>query len=400
MARHTNGCIRRLVKRLAVGWAILLSAACVDVEEPQNAPTSAPQPTKKRRPAAIRVESLPAADGFRVVELVATTPLKDQQSSGTCWSFATTSFIEAEALRLNKGPVSLSAIFYVAPTYLAKAERYISRRGDSYFGNGDLTFSVLDAYDKYGAVPEEVYDGIISGEWQHDHVEMDNLLEAMVKSVGTSGYGRIKPNSWKEAFSGTLRAYLGEPPQHFKYRGRTYTPLTFAQKVVGIDPTSYLEVTSFQHLPYYQMSVLQIPANWGRRAYLNVPLDDFERMINHALEKGFSLAWDGDASEDGFQPDEGVARLSSDEEETRITAPARQRGFESRRTTDDHNMHLIGTALDAAGHHYYVMKNSEGPNQHGGYIYMSKNYLLLKTISVLVHRDALPADLRSKSLER
>ena len=285
---------------------VLVCFACVHPDA-EPSPPAAAHPHRHSRPAPARLTKVPSPAGFKVVTLIPTTPIKDQESSGTCWSFATTSFIEAEALRHQKPPVSLSPIFYVAPTYLAKAERFIQRKGRSYFAAGDLTFSVLDAYRELGAVPEQVYDGIIPGDWQHDHLEMDNLLSAMVTSIGASGYGRIKPNSWKEGMQGVLRAYLGEPPRQFQYRGRTYTPRTFADDAVGIDPELYIEVTSFEHLPYYAMTVLKIPANWGRRRYLNVPLGDFARVIDRALGNGFGLAWDGDASEDGFKHETGFA---------------------------------------------------------------------------------------------
>lgn len=333
---------------------------------------------------------------FEVVEQVKSTPLKNQQSSGTCWSFATTSFIETEALRLGKEAVSLSPIFYVTPTYLGKAEKYIERKGKSYFAGGDLTFSVLAAYQKYGAIPEEVYNGVIEGDWQHDHLEMDELLAVMVESIGASGYGRIKPNSWKKAIEGVLQAYLGKAPSRFLYNGREYTPQSFAHEFVGINPEDYVEITSYQHLPFYKKSVLNIPANWNNHKYLNLPIDDFEAVINHALESGYSLCWDGDASEDGFNFDTGMMELSMAQETSSITQSLRQITFDNQSTTDDHNMHMIGIALDETGKRYYLMKNSEGENELDGFMYMSKNALLLKTISVMVHKDAIPAAIKSK----
>ena len=335
---------------------------------------------------------------FYNIELVSTTKLKDQQSSGTCWSFATTSFLETEALRLGKKPISLSPIFFVSPTYLAKAERYIEKNGDSYFDAGDLTFNVLKAYKKYGAVPEEVYNGVIEGDWQHDHLEMDNLLYAMVESVGNSGYGRIKPNSWKKSFKATLTAYLGETPVDFQFQGAQYNPVSFAKKFVGIDPDNYVEITSYSHLPFNDKSVvLDIPANWDENHYLNVSISDFEQITNSALENGYSLAWDGDATEDTFNFEKGIAKLTEQEEKEVITQEQRQSTFEDKSTTDDHNMHIIGRAEDGEGRTFYVLKNSEGDNKLGGYIYMSRNAFLLKTISILVCKDAIPSEIKKKT---
>ncbi len=334
---------------------------------------------------------------FKILKLIKTTPLKDQQSSGTCWSFATTSFIETEALRLGKGGVSLSAIFYVSPTYIEKAEKFIQKKGESWFDAGDLTFSVLDAYKKYGAIPEEIYNGIIEKDWQHDHLEMDNLLSAMVESVGTSGYGRIKPHSWKKSIEAVLQAYLGIVPDTFLYKGKEYTSKSFADKFVGINPDNYVEITSYSHHNFFEPFVLDIPANWNSNKYLNLPIKDFEKVINSALESGFSLAWDGDATEPNFDFEIGLLKLPEEQEKSTITQESRQITFENKTTTDEHNMHIIGTAIDSEGKHYYLLKNSEGDNKYEGYIYMSKNALLLKTISILVHKDAIPKEIRKKT---
>lgn len=330
---------------------------------------------------------------FTTLQLITSTPLKNQQSTGTCWSFATTSFIETEAIRLGKEPVVLSPIFYVTPTYLEKAEKYVSTKGKTWLDAGDLTFSVLKAYKNYGAIPENIYNGIIEGDWQHDHVEMDNVIEAMLSSVATSGYGRIKPNSWKQSLKGVLQAYLGKIPSKFDYKGKEYTPKSFADKFIGINPDNYLEITSYSHLPYFKKSRLNIPANWGDNTYLNLPIESFEKVIDNALENGYSMAWDGDASEPNFKFEKGIAELTKEVENIEITQELRQQTFEDKSTTDDHNMHLIGKAKDQTGKIYYILKNSEGDNELGGYIYMSKNALLLKTISLLVHKSAIPASI-------
>jgi len=334
-------------------------------------------------------------EGFDIILQVKATPLKDQQSSGTCWSFATTSFLETEALRLGHDSISISPIYYVHPTYLAKAEKFIESGGESYFGAGDLTFSVLEAYEKYGAIPESAYSGVIQEDWQHDHLEMDNLLYTMVESIGKSGYGRIKPFSWRQSVKGVLDAYLGSPPATFLYDNELHSPQSFARAYIGINPDDYVEITSYSNGEFYEMHELNIPANWNQNKYLNLPITDFEKVVNHALENGYSLAWDGDATEPNFYFDSGIATLSLDEELMTITQELRQSTFDDKSTTDDHNMHIIGKATDESGKLYYMLKNSEGHNKMNGYIFMSRNALLLKTISLLVHVDAIPQKIRA-----
>ncbi|WP_299834625.1 C1 family peptidase [uncultured Tenacibaculum sp.] len=333
---------------------------------------------------------------FKTIYKIESSPLKDQQSSGTCWSFATTSFIETEAIRLGKPSISLSPMFYVHPTYIDKSEKFVKTKGKSWLDAGDLTFSVFRAYEKYGAIPESVYNGIIEGDWQHDHVEMDNLISTMLTSVAKSGYGRIKPNSWKQSLKGVLNAYLGKIPEKFIFEEKEYTPKSFAATYIGIQPENYLEVTSYSHIPFYKKSTLNIPANWGNNTYLNLPINDFESVIENALANGYSLAWDGDASEPNFNFDKGIATLTKKEEDLKITQKLRQQTFEDKSTTDDHNMHIVGKAEDASGKTYYIMKNSEGKNEMDGFMYMSKNALLLKTISVLVHKEAIPKTIQAK----
>lgn len=337
-------------------------------------------------------------EGFKIIKLIESTPIKNQQSSGTCWSFATTSFIETEAIRLGKEPVILSPIFYVAPTYIAKANKYIRLHGNSYFAEGDLTFSVMNAYKKYGAIPEKVYNGIIPGEYRHDHYEMDNLLLVMVKSVGASDYGKIKQESWRKSTEATLKAYLGDPPDSFIYEGKSYTPKTFAAEKIGINPDDYIEITSYNHHPFYQKFILEIPANWNNNFYLNLPIHDFKEVVDNALNQGYSLCWDGDVSETGFKEEKGIAELKGRfKNNSGITQEMRQFTFNNYTTQDDHNMHLTGLAKDKNGNEYYILKNSEGNNNDsGGYIYMSENYLLLKTISVMVNEDAIPISIKAK----
>ena len=335
-------------------------------------------------------------DDLEFIYVIESSPIKDQQSSGTCWSFATTSFIETEAIRLGHKSISISPIYYVPPTYLSKAEKFIEREGKSYFDAGDLTFSVMDAYKNYGAIPESVYNGIIEGDWQHDHLEMDNLLYAMVESIGTSGYGRIKPSSWKKSVESVLKAYLGSPPATFIYESELHTPQSFARKYIGIQPDDYIEITSFNHEGFYKMIDLDIPANWNDNHYLNLPLHDFESIVDAALSDGYSLAWDGDASESTFDFTIGIATLEEELESTQITQEFRQAAFEDQSTTDDHNMHIIGKAHDQKGNIFYVLKNSEGSKMMKGNVIMTRNALLLKTISLLVHKDAIPAKIINK----
>ncbi|TDE47957.1 C1 family peptidase, partial [Flavobacterium sp. GT3P67] len=331
----------------------------------------------------------PKIEGYKIIKLLESTPIKDQQATGDSWSFATTSFIETEAIRAGKKPVVLSPMFFVRPTYIDKAENYIRRNGSSFFAEGDLTFSVLKAYREYGAIPEVVYSGKNNAAAKHDHLEMNNTLLEKAKQYSKS-HGDLNPELYRNDIDGILTETLGKVPDTFVYNDTQYTPMSFAKEMIGINPDDYVEITSFSHHPFYSKFNLEIEANWNNNQYLNLPLNDFNAVIDNALLHNYSVCWDGDIYE-GFK--DGFAVLS---DKKNITQEIRQTVFNNRTTEDVHNMHIIGIAENANGDKFYIIKNSSDGNDCGGYIYMSKDYLLLKTISVLVNKSAIPKPVMKK----
>lgn len=330
----------------------------------------------------LKTNTNPKIAGYKIIKLIESTPCKDQQLTGDCWSFATTSFIETEAIRLGKKPVILSPMFFVRPTYINKAENYIRKNGSSFFGEGDLTFSVLKAYREYGAIPEIVYSGKNEGDAKHDHIAMNNALLEKVKYYAQS-HGDLTPVKYRKEVDDILTQTLGEVPDIFTYNEKPFSSMSFAKEMIGINPDDYVEITSFSHHPFYSKFVLEIEANWNNNYYINLPLDDFIAVIDNALMHNYSVCWDGDIYE-GYKY--GFAVLS---ENKIITQQIRQAAFDNRTTEDVHNMHIIGIAENEKGNKFYIIKNSTDNNDCGGYLYMSKEYLLLKTISVMLNKNAL-----------
>ncbi|MBC7387569.1 MAG: hypothetical protein H7329_00015, partial [Opitutaceae bacterium] len=265
-----------------------------------------------------KINSNPQFDGYKIVKLLATTPIKDQQNTGTCWSHATTSFIETEAIRLGKKPVVLSPMFFVTPTYLNKAERYIRVHGNQSFNEGDLTFSVLKAYKELGAIPEDVYSGRTDSGATHNHFGMDQEATKKIKQFVEAGFGKMTVEEYRKSIADIVYKTMPKAPESFTFEGKTYTTKSFAQDRIGINPDDYVEITSYTHQPFYKKFVLEIPANWNNNAYLNVPLTDFVKIIDHALLNNYSVAWDGDIKE-GYH--DGFCKL--DKEQT-ITQQIRQ----------------------------------------------------------------------------
>jgi bleomycin hydrolase len=339
----------------------------------------------------LKTNTNPAVPGYKIVKLIPTSPLKDQQATGLCWCFATTSFIETEAIRLGKKPVVLSPMFFVIPTYLEKAERNVRMNGKSYFNEGDLTFSVLSAYRKYGAIPESVFCGKKDPSSEYDHSDMIEELQQKVKSYIDTGRGNMTMPKLRSDISAILEKTMSSIPDTFIYNSREFTPQSFATEMIGINPDDYIEITSFSHHPFYSKFILEIESNWDNNYYLNLPSDDFLKVIENSLSKGYSLCWDGDIYQ-GYG--NGFAVLN-DTIKT-VTQLMRQQAFDNHTTEDIHNMHIVGIAENNNGDRFYIVKNSSDTRNCGGYLYMSKEYLLQKTISVMVHKDVIPKEIRAK----
>jgi bleomycin hydrolase len=273
------------------------------------------------------------------------------------------------------------------------------------FGPGSLGQDVIRVIRRYGVVPEDVYPGRRYGAELHDHSELHAVLTGAIDAVISRR--QVSP-VWPDAVGGILDAYLGDIPTEFEYEGRTYTPRSFAD-ALGIVPADFVELTSFSHHPFYTWFALEIPDNWARNTSYNVPLDELMQVMDRALENGFSVAWDGDVSETSFCHSKGVAVWPVDGREgacdtrgpeTHVTQELRQRGFDNYTSSDDHLMHLTGIARDQDGTKYYITKNSWGvTGVKAGYVFMSEEYVRAKTISILVHADALPRSLKDRATD-
>ncbi len=339
---------------------------------------------------------LPAQYEFTVDKDCRHTSVKSQDRTGTCWSFATTSFLESELLRMGKGEHDLSEMFTVRTIYEDKARNYILRQGKANFGQGSLAHDVLRAVSLAGVVPQEVYSGLLPGQKRYDHSEMEAVLKGMLDGVLK---GKHPSPYWPDAFRAVLDVYMQPVPEHFNYRGKSYTPRTFAESL-GISPDDYISFTSFTHHPFYTSFVLEIPDNYSNGSYYNLPLDELVAVVDEAIAKGYTVAWDGDVSEEGFSARAGLAVLPADPdrsdlftrpgEELKVTQDMRQQGFMDFSTTDDHLMHIVGMAHDQNGTKYYIVKNSWGKiGPYGGVVYISEAYFRMKTIAVTMHKSAV-----------
>jgi bleomycin hydrolase len=332
---------------------------------------------------------------FTIDSEVSCSPVRSQDRTGTCWCYAGTSFLESELMRRSEGTHDLSEMFVVKNIYRDKALNYVLRQGKANFSQGALAHDYLNAIEKYGIVPEEVFSGKTIGETAHDHGEMEGILTGMLEA--TVKQKKLTPR-WSTAFDKVLGVYLGDSPDLFQYRNATWTPEDFADSI-EFDADDYIAFTSYTHHPFYEPFVLEIPDNFSNGSFMNVPIEEIIEIIDSAIDEGYSVMWDGDVSEKGFSANRGVAVLPADPkakglngpvEQMEVSQELRQERFLSYSTTDDHLMHLVGRATDQNGNKYYLIKNSWGKiGPHKGYLYMSEAYVRLHTLAITLNRDCL-----------
>lgn len=364
---------------------------------------------------------------FNIIKDIPTSAVKNQYRSGTCWSFGGIAFLETELIRLGKGEVDLSEMFVVRNAYSQKAIKTVRWHGNLNFGGGGNFHDVTWVFKNHGAITEKAYAGLEYGEDKHVHGELDALLDSYVKTV-LKNKNRKLSQAWHKGFDAVLDAYLGAVPETFEVDSNEYNTLSYAQNL-GLNMDDYVEITSFNHHPYYKPFILEIPDNWMLAEYYNLPLEELLEVIESALMNGYSVAWDADVSEKGFSWKNGVAivpdadkpeiaGMESDKweemdekkksemlygfdgpvAEKEITQELRQEEFDNYKTMDDHLMLLTGIAKDERGEKFYKVKNSwsEKGSPYEGFFYASTPYIQLKTISIMIHKDAIPSGIKEK----
>lgn len=330
---------------------------------------------------------------FTIEKEIKHLPVISQGSTGTCWSFATTSFIESEILRKGFPETDLSEMYFVNYAYVNRAEQYLLYHGKNNFGQGGQAHDVFDVLREKGMVTNESFPGEkIDGRFNHSDLMNELNQEVTVLNKERKDFDVGNVNS----INSVLKEYIGKIPKKVKTENGNMDPTDFRNEY-KINPDDYVEISSYSHHPFYIPFVLEIPDNWSHSLYYNLPIDELMEVINNSLEMGYTVCWDGDTSEKTFMHKKGKADLPKNQI-GKVGQKMRQETFLDRTTTDDHLMHFVGLSKDSEGRKCFYTKNSWGAdsNDYGGYLHLTEDYVRLKTVAILVHKDVIPKNIKTK----
>ena len=365
---------------------------------------------------------------FTTLIEVPITSIKNQNRSGTCWDYSTLSFFEAELLKSKKKEYDLSEVFVTNKNYMDRAIMKVRMHGDAQFSQGGSAYDVLYVLKNYGICPEDAMalPGAMIGDTLNNFNEFFEVMTPYVDAISKSKSKKLTP-AWRSGLQGIIDAYLGKVPETFKHEGKTYTPLEFA-KSLGLNWDDYYSFTSYTHHPLYTEFPLEIQDNWRQAMSWNVTMDELASIIDYALDKGYTIAWGGDVSDDGFTRD-GLAmlvdvkavqdnegsdmakwlKLTAGERKKKLqklgvnvpeltpSQEKRQEEYDNWELTDDHGMLIYGKAKDQNGRIYYMVKNSWGKTgDYDGIWYMSKNFIVAKAMDIMVNKNGVPKEILKK----
>lgn len=375
-----------------------------------------------------QVPQQPKKPEFTVIKEIPITSVKNQARSGTCWNYSTLSFFEAEILKKSGKTYDLCEMFVCNKNYMDRAILKVRMHGDAQFSQGGSAYDVLYVLKNNGICPEEAMPlpGTMYGDTLNDFNEFFSVMEPYVDAVAKSKASKITTN-WKDGLQGILDAYLGKCPETFTYEGKSYTPKTFAASL-GLNWNDYVSITSYTHHPFYEEFPVEVQDNWRQPGSWNLPIDEMARVIDNAINNGYTVAWGGDVSETGFtrdglailydmNPEKGVEgsdmarwlKLTNAEKRNEVrnmgfeapemtpTQEQRQKEFDNWELTDDHGMLIYGIAKDQNGRKWYMVKNSWGiTGEYKGVWYMTENFIVAKCMDFMVNKNAIPKDIAKK----
>lgn len=336
------------------------------------------------------------------------SPSKSQDETSLCAIFSDMSFIESELHRMGRGDFELSTMYVAYNLYVEKALRLIRLRGEVDFNfDGYFNYDAIEMIKKYGIVPVSDYTGLLGTQKEHNHYKFYKEMYANLEQVAKDGSEGNLNSQWKSGklfspwldnFKNILDINIGALPATIKYNQEVMTPLSFSNDVLDLHFDDYIKITSYSYLEFYKPGELLAGGNWlHKEDFYNVRLDDYIKLIDHALNNGFTLTGDFHITEEDYLGNIGYADFQIDSLNTTINQDTRDNLYENWKTTDVHNVQIIGIAKDEKGNRYYKIKDSAYKKTFpSSPIYFSENYFRGRVLSVLLHKDGIPPNIRKK----
>ena len=361
---------------------------------------------------------------FTTVKENPITSVKNQYRSGTCWAYSTLGFFESEAIRLCgiNDPAAypdFSEFFVVSHSFYERAVKYVRLDGHLNFAIGSEADDVLHVIADHGIVPNEAMTGMNYGTDLAVTGEVEAILKGIAETAVKNPNRALTP-AWPRAFKAVLNEYFGPCPETFTVDGKEYTPASY-RDAMKINPDNYVTLTSFTHHPFYKKFVIEVCDNWRWDEAYNLPIEEFMTVLDNAINNGYTAAWGADVSHPGFTRDglaifvdiEASQSAGSDQEhwvgkaegapapivvvEKEATQELRQLEFDNKTLTDDHGMQIYGIAKDQDGKKYYMVKNSWGDTgKYNGIWYATEAFVKGQSLDIMIHKDALPKDIKAK----
>ena len=361
---------------------------------------------------------------FTTVKANPITSVKNQYRSGTCWCFSAIAFLESEAIRLGNITDTLkypdfSEFFVINKSYMERAVKYVRVDGKLGFSAGSEADDVLHVIRDYGIVPNSLMSGMNYGTELPVQGELDAVLKAYVDAI-VRNPNKTLTTAWKRGFQAILNEYYGKCPEKFTLDGKEYTPESY-RDAMKINPDDYVTLTSFTHHPFYTKFAIEVADNWRWDEAYNIPIDEFISVLDAAINNGYTVAWGADVSHPGFTRNGLCVLLDNSIKETTgsdqehwlgkeegkdapvivmeqvVTQESRQEQFDNKTMTDDHGMQIFGIAKDQNGKKYYMVKNSWGTaSKYKGIWYATEAYVKGQSLDFVIHKNALPKELRNK----